>query len=93
MGNIIRAGTQSTPASRMETSSMKTALKKPKLIPTLRERIDALHEEIEMLIEIRVDEIARTCPGVHRLGIRQRIENRTHGCKCAVARLINEGKA
>jgi len=73
---------------------MKSATKKrpPVEFPSLELRIRELHAEIEELVERRVSEIAAQNPGVHRLGIRQRLLARTNDCLCRGARLITEGK-
>lgn len=66
----------------------------PAPMPTLEDRIEAIHAEIEAMIEARVDEAAASAPGVPKDAIRRLIINRATNrmfCHCAVwAHLLND---
>jgi hypothetical protein len=63
-----------------------TAVKKAKLpTPTIEERIVALHEEIDALLEVYFDEEAASHPGVPRTVLAALATARADGtarCKC-----------
>ena len=68
-------------------------LKKPKLVPTLRDRLAAIEAELSDVVEAHCDAIKKQNPLVHRDGIRQRLMARAGGSLAAAFRLIDEGKA
>ena len=61
---------------------MKQALKQRADEPTLAERIEALRAEINVLIDARVNEIAKDAPGVPEGVIRNTLVARGGGCEC-----------
>lgn len=63
--------------------------KKAYTIPTLEERLAALHDEIEVLLQAHFDAIAKENPGIPRAGIEQRFFMRAGGCRCAAFRILN----
>jgi hypothetical protein len=63
---------------------------KPADAPTLQERIQALHAEIDQLVSERIDEIAAEAPGVPTDSIKQTTFARANGCRCAMVRLLRE---
>ena len=62
--------------------------------PTLEDRVEAIHNEIESMIEASVDQAAACAPGVPKDAIRQLIINKAANrrfCHCAVwAFLLND---
>jgi hypothetical protein len=78
---------------REEEREMKSAAKivpPPPIELSLEERIADLHEEIEALIEARIDELAAQTPGVPKGCIRQAVFGRAGGCLCAATRILRE---
>jgi hypothetical protein len=68
---------------------MKAALKIE--LPTLAERIEMIHEEIDDLIAQRVDELAAMSPGVPRGSIEKIVTARASGfCRCMIPKLLSE---
>jgi hypothetical protein len=63
---------------------------KPADAPTLQERIQALHDEIDALVAARVDEIALDAPGVPKRSIEQLAFARAGGCRCAKVALLQQ---
>ena len=56
---------------------------KPQRTPALEDRIKSIREEIALIIESRVDLIARESPGVPAGVIRNLVTARAPGCACA----------
>jgi putative N-acetylmannosamine-6-phosphate epimerase len=64
---------------------------KPELtIPSLEERIKALHEEIDALIERQVDISAANVTAIPRETLRRCLVGRAGGCRCEEYRLIRK---
>jgi hypothetical protein len=64
---------------------------KPELaIPSLEERIKALHEEIEAVIEKHVDISAASVTAIPRETLRRCLVARAGGCRCEEYRLIRK---
>jgi hypothetical protein len=61
-------------------------------VPTLEDRLAALHEEIDDAIARFVDERAAICPGLPRGIIEQVATARARGCKCEAFRIVNGKK-
>jgi hypothetical protein len=62
---------------------------KPELaIPSLEERIKALHEEIDELIERQVDISAANVTAIPRGVLRQCLVARAGGCRCEEYKII-----
>jgi hypothetical protein len=57
---------------------------------TLEQRIRALHEELEAVIDGYVDARAAACIGVPRGSVEASIIHRAGGCKCAEFRLVQK---
>jgi hypothetical protein len=54
----------------------------PLTVPTLDQRLDAILEELEAVIDARTDEMCADAPGVPRLVIRRLLEAKGGGCAC-----------
>jgi hypothetical protein len=61
-----------------------------KTMPSLEERIKALHEELDVVIAKYVDERAAQVPGVHRGSVESSILARAGGCRCEEFRLVRQ---
>jgi hypothetical protein len=53
------------------------------LQPSLTQRIEKIHQEIEALIAQHVDALAATTPGVPKGVLEQVVFSRARGCRCA----------
>jgi len=58
----------------------------------LSDRVAAVHAEIDNLIAKRVDEVARSAPGVPKPTIEQMLTARAHGqfCRCVAVKLLEK---
>jgi hypothetical protein len=52
---------------------------------TLKERIEAIRDEIDEIIDARVEAQRPQCPGVPAQVLRNLITNRSGGCHCEAA--------
>jgi hypothetical protein len=61
-----------------------------KTMPSLEERIKALHEEIDAIVAKHVDAAAAAVPGVPRGSVESSMLARAGGCRCEEFRLVRK---
>jgi hypothetical protein len=58
--------------------------------PSLQERIEALHEEIDAIITAFVDEVKTRCENVPWGILKQTVIGRAGGCRCREYKIIHD---
>jgi hypothetical protein len=56
--------------------------------PTLKERIAAVHAEIDDLIAARIDEVAASAPGIPKANLEMMMFARADGCHCEKFKIL-----
>jgi hypothetical protein len=59
-------------------------------VPTLLERIEALQEEINDIIDSRIDDLAKATLGVPKGILRAMLLHKGNGCLCAAYKAMKE---